>query len=454
MSALLNFWRRLFGLPPAHEEEHLPYMNKVDAALQRKGKFEAVFLSIGTAFLIAILLVWAAWASIDEVTRGQGQVVAASGTQVIQNLEGGILREVLVREGQVVEKEQPLARLDNMGAASQYTDALTKALENRVALIRLEAEKNGTVPVFDAELLAAAPQIVADQEEMYTSRRDRFLSEMAMLTSQHRQRLRDVDEQRGRKIQLIHNLALAEERRDLAKPLEARKLYPRVEYLDLEQRVVTLRGDVEAVSSAAGKAEEAALEVERKVLLHKAEYDAEITAEINKRRTELTSLQALLSAGGDRVTRTELRAPVRGTVKRVIINTLGGVVRSGEPIMEIVPLGDTLLVEARIRPADIAFIHAEQRAIVKISAYDFSIYGGLEAVVEQISADTIEDKRSDFFYLVKLRTRKNEIVYRNEHLPIIPGMVAVVEIISGKKTVLDYLLKPLLKAQQNAMRER
>lgn len=454
MSAFLNFWRRIFGLSPADEEKHLPYMNKVDAALLRKGKFGAVSLSIGTAVLICALLVWAGWASIDEITRAQGQVVAASGTQVIQNLEGGILREVLVREGQVVEADQALARLDNLGAASQYTDALTKSLENRVALIRLEAEKNSSPPIFDEDLLTSAPQIVADQEEMYTSRRDKFLSEMAMLSSQHKQRLSDVIEQRGRKTQLEHNLTLAEERRDLAKPLEARKLYPRVDYLDLEQRVVTLRGDVEAISAATDKAEEAALEAERKLGLHKAEYEAEISTEINRRRTELISLQAQLSAGGDRVTRTELRAPVRGTVKRVLINTLGGVVRSGEPIMEIVPLNDTLLIEARIRPADIAFIHANQRAIVKISAYDFSIYGGLEAVVEQISADTMEDKKSDFFYLVKLRTKKNEIVYRNERLPIIPGMIAVVEIISGKKTVLDYLLKPLLKAQQNAMRER
>ena len=454
MSALANFWRRLFGLPSLQEEEHLPYMNKVDAALHRKGRVAAVFLSLGTAVLLCILVIWAAWASIDEVTRGHGQVVSASGTQVIQNLEGGILREVLVREGQIVEKDQPLARLDNLGAASQYTDALTKALENRVALARLEAEKNAVPPTFDAELLTSAPQVVADQEDMYHSRRERFLSEMAMLTSQHRQRLKDVDEHRGRKTQLEHNLALAEERRDLAKPLEARKLYPRVDFLDLEQRVVTLRGDLEAIAATLGKAEEAAREIERKLNLHKAEYESDINAEINKRRTELTSLQAMLSAGGDRVTRTELRSPVRGTVKRVIINTLGGVVRSGDPIMEIVPLGDTLLVEARIRPADIAFIHADQRAMVKISAYDFSIYGGLEAVVEQISADTIEDKKSEFYYLVKLRTKKNEIVYRNEHLPIIPGMVAGVEIVSGKKTVLDYLLKPLLKAQQNAMRER
>ena len=162
----------------------------------------------------------------------------------------------------------------------------------------------------------------------------------------------------------------------------------------------------------------------------------------------------MLSAGGDRVTRTELRSPVRGTVKRVVVNTLGGVVRPGDPVMEVVPLDDTLLVEARIRPADIAFIHADQKAMVKISAYDFSIYGGLEARVEQISADTIEDRKGEYYYLVKLRTQKNAINYRNEQLPIIPGMVASVDIISGKKSILDYLLKPILKARQNALRER
>ena len=231
-------------------------------------------------------------------------------------------------------------------------------------------------------------------------------------------------------------------------------LFSKVDYLDLEQRVVTLGGDIEALSSTMSKAKEAAEEARRKLALRKAEMEAQISEEINKRRTELTSLQEVLSAGGDRVTRTELRSPVRGTVKRVVVNTLGGVVRPGDPVMEVVPLDDTLLVEARIRPADIAFIHADQKAMVKISAYDFSIYGGLEARVEQISADTIEDRKGEYYYLVKLRTQKNAINYRNEQLPIIPGMVASVDIISGKKSILDYLLKPILKARQNALRER
>ena len=417
------------------KQEDLPYMNRVDAALQRRGGIGAVFLSLGTVGLVALLVAWAAWAELDEVTHGQGQVVAAQRTQVIQNLEGGILREILVREGDVVEKNQLLARLDNLGAASQYRDAMNKALENQVALVRLEAEKNGTEPVFSAELREKAPQIVTDQEEMFQTRRDKSTSETQLLESQYKQRLEDVDEQQGRKVQLEKTLALAEERRDIAKPLVDRKLFSKVDYLDLEQRVVTLGGDIEALSSTMSKAKEAAEEARRKLALRKAEMEAQISEEINKRRTELTSLQEVLSAGGDRVTRTELRSPVRGTVKRVVVNTLGGVVRPGDPVMEVVPLDDTLLVEARIRPADIAFIHADQKAMVKISAYDFSIYGGLEARVEQISADTIEDRKGEYYYLVKLRTQKNAINYRNEQLPIIPGRVASVDIISGNFTI-------------------
>lgn len=452
MKKFLHSFRSRAGL--SGKQEDLPYMNRVDAALQRRGGIGAVFLSLGTVVLVALLVAWAAWAELDEVTHGQGQVVAAQRTQIIQNLEGGILREIMVKEGDVVEKNQLLARLDNLGAASQYRDAMNKALENQVALARLEAEKNGTEPVFSAELREKAPQIVTDQEEIFQTRRDKFTSEAQLLESQYKQRLEDVDEQQGRKVQLEKTLDLAEERRDIAKPLVDRKLFSKVDYLDLEQRVVTLGGDIEALSSTMSKAKEAAEEARRKLALRKAEMEAQISEEINKRRTELTSLQEVLSAGGDRVTRTELRSPVRGTVKRVVVNTLGGVVRPGDPIMEVVPLDDTLLVEARIRPADIAFIHADQKAMVKISAYDFSIYGGLEARVEQISADTIEDRKGEYYYLVKLRTQKNAINYRNEQLPIIPGMVASVDIISGKKSILDYLLKPILKARQNALRER
>jgi adhesin transport system membrane fusion protein len=223
---------------------------------------------------------------------------------------------------------------------------------------------------------------------------------------------------------------------------------------DLADAKTTAKGELDTLDVSIPRAEAAASEAEHRIALRRAELDAALMDEMNKRSIELASLRESLSAGSDRVTRTELRSPVRGTVKQIYINTVGGVVKPGESIMEIVPLNDTLLVEARVRPQDVAFLHPGQKAMVKVSAYDFSIYGGLDGVLEQISADTIEDKRGEFYYLVKVRTPRTAIEHNGESLPIMPGMMTTVDILTGKKTVLDYLLKPILKAKQNALREK
>lgn len=445
---------RLVGINPHTEAESLPYMNRVDAALARKGSIGPVFLSIGTLALVVLFLIWADFAELDEVTRGQGQVVASQRTQIIQNLEGGILREILVREGDVVERDQPLARLDNVSALSQYRDAMSRSQENEVAILRLEAEIAGVSPVYPDELRAKVPDIVREQDQLYAARREKYTSELELLESQYKQQVSEVEAGQLRKAQMERTLKLAQERLNIARALSSRKLYSKVDLLEQEQRVVTLQGDISVLASNIPKLQEAVVESRQKLELRKAELDTQISEEINKRQTEFRSLKEAISTGDDKVMRTEVTSPVRGTVKQISINTLGGVVKSGESIMEVVPLDDTLLVEARVRPADIAFVHPQQKAMVKISAYDFSIYGGLEAKVEQISADTIEDKRGEFYYLVKLRTKDKALTYRSEQLPIIPGMVATVDIVSGKKSVLSYLLKPLLKAKQNAMSER
>jgi adhesin transport system membrane fusion protein len=322
------------------------------------------------------------------------------------------------------------------------------------AIARLEAEMAGKDPVYPAEVMQNAPQVVADQTSIHNARKRQLELELSVLESQLSQKRQEVDEMVGRQGQLGASLRVAQEQRDIARPLVEKQIYSKVDYLSLEQRVIQLRGDISSLAVNIPKARSAVHEVEQRLSHRKAEVRSQAVEEINKRRGELNSLRETLSAGEDRVTRTDLRAPVRGTVKRIIINTQGGVVKPGESILELVPLDDTLLVEARIRPADIAFLHPGQKAIVKITAYDFSIYGGLEAGLEQISADTIEDRKGEFYYLVKLRTKKSAITYRGESLPIMPGMTATVDILTGKKTVLDYLLKPILKAQQNALRER
>lgn len=456
----------LHGLTP----DDVHFANEVDAALARRPRFGVRALSVTVALMFACLIGWAAFADIDEVTHSEGQVVGSQRTQTIQNLEGGILRGIQVHEGQIVEKGTVLAQLDNEMAESAYRDAVSKAIENRLALIRLEAEMRNEKPAFPTDMrsfitrnigrdpdnrtLTRAHQLLRDQESAWESRKSLLNSELDVLKAQYTQREQEVKEQEAREIQLDKSLKLAIEQRNTAAELMRRKTFARMEYLGLEQKVVELQGQVDMLKASIPRAKAAAEEAKQRITSREAEQVAQITQEITKRRLELNSLRETLSAGGDRVTRTELRAPVRGTIKQIYINTIGGVVKPGEPIMDLVPLDDTLLVESRVSPKDVAFLHPGQDVMVKVSAYDFGIYGGLDGKLESISADTIEDKKGDFHYLVKVRTQKTAITHNNEILPIIPGMMVTADILIGKKTVLDYLLKPILKAKQNALRER
>lgn len=450
--------------------DDLRFAHEVDAALSRRPRFGARLLSVVVAAMFLFLIAWAAFADLDEVTHAEGQVVGSQRTQTIQNLEGGIVRSIHVHEGQIVEKGAVLAQLDNEMAESSYRDAMSKAVENSIALIRLEAELQGKKPEFptdlrrwlmarlgvkiDATTLARAQQMVKDQENAYNSRAELFAADIDGLKSQLQQRQHDIAEEEARLAHLNQSMSLAVQQRDTGAELLRRKNFARMEYLNLEAKVVDLKGQIAQLVSSIPKAKAAAQEIRQKITSREAEQRTNITQEIAKRRLELTSLRETISAGGDRVTRTELQAPVRGSIKQVYINTVGGVVKPGEPIMDLVPLDDTLLIEARVSPKDVAFLHPGQDVMVKITAYDFSIYGGLPGKLESISADTIEDKRGDFHYLVKVRTRDNAITHNNEVLPIMPGMLAQADILIGKKTVLDYLLKPILKAQQNALHER
>ena len=210
----------------------------------------------------------------------------------------------------------------------------------------------------------------------------------------------------------------------------------------MESRVVELQGQIDMLGASISRAQAAAAEARHRIESHVAEFRNTITEEINKRRVELTTLQETLAAGGDRVTRTDVRSPVRGIVKQIYINTIGGVIKPGEPILDIVPLDDTLLVEARVRPQDVAFLRPGQNVMIKVTAYDFSIYGGLEG------------KQGEFYYLAKIRTSRTYLEHNNEILPIIPGMIVQADILTGKKTILQYLMKPILKAKQNALTER
>ena len=430
----------LHGLMP----DDINYASEVDAALSRRPAFTARALSVAVALLVVALLVWAAWAPIDEVTHAEGSVVGSRRTQSVSNLEGGILQAVLVREGEVVE--------------------------HRLAIMRLEAMLRDEEPVFpsdlpvflkeilgeepDGVLVERARQIVDDQRNTWKAQSSKLRAELSMLEAQYAQRQSEVAEQLARKKQLDGSLVLETEQRDTAKRLLQRNNYSRMDYLGLEQKIIQTQGEIDMLAAAIPKTQAMMDEARQRIGSRVAEEQLAISQEINKRRTELGSVRESLTAGGDRVTRTEVRSPVRGSVKQILVNTVGGVVKPGEAIMDIVPMDESLLVEVRVRPQDVAFLRPGQDVMIKVSAYDFSIYGGLPGKLESISADTIEDKKGDFYYLVKVRTGETAIRRNDEILPIIPGMIVVADIIIGKKTVLDYILKPVMKARQNALTER
>jgi adhesin transport system membrane fusion protein len=307
---------------------------------------------------------------------------------------------------------------------------------------------------FASEVLSDAPEVADNERALYNARHEALQSELGVLRSQAAQREQELTELATRLGQLERSHALAVEELEITEPLASSRVVSKVQLLRLQREVNDLEGELEATRLAAPRVEAAVREAKRRIEERYLDFRAEAQRELNAVQAEAAALRAVLAAEADKVSRTEVRAPVRGTVKQLFVNTVGGVVQPGEPLIEIVPLEDNLLVEARIRPADIAFLHPGQPAMVKVTAYDFAIYGGLDGVVEDISADTITDERGESFYRVRVRTDDNALHNADELLPIIPGMTTQVDILTGEKTVLDYLLKPILRAWNRALRER
>lgn len=438
----------------ASRSEDLHFMPDVHAAARRRGHGFAYVLTLMTLLFLVVFVVWANYAVLDEVTRGEGRIVPSSKTQIIQNLEGGILSEILVREGDIVEIGGILLRIDNTAAQANFRDLQTRYYALLATLQRLEAEQGGGELAFSDEILQEAPGAGADQKALFQARRQQLKAQISVLEAQASQRKQEIGEMASRRKQLKRSLQLAREELAITEPLARTGVVPRIDLLRINRQVADLEGEYNTVRLSIPRLTTAAEEATQRILQVQLAAKAEASVELNRVRAEFKSVRETLFAGEDRVTRTEVRSPVRGTVKDIKVNTVGGVIRPGQDIIEIVPLDDSLLVEARIRPKDIAFLRPGQESMIKVAAYDFSIYGGLKSELERISADTIRDEDGENFYRVYLRTERNTLSHQGSELPIIPGMTATVEILTGKKTVLDYLLKPILKARQRALRER
>lgn len=405
-------------------------------------------------FFIAFII-WANLASLDEVTRGDGKVIPSSEIQIIQNLEGGIVEEFLVKEGDTVEAGQVLLRLQDISAASDYGANRTRyyGLLATTTRLQAEAENSEELKFFD-EVKENAPQSVKEEMESFTATRRQMRQQISVLEQQRAQRLQEVEELKTRENDLSKVLELSREEKAMIAPLVERGSAPRIELVQLERGIQEKVTELNGVLQSMPRAELAVKEAEARISEIVETARSEAQQKLSETTIEMNTIKQTLTALEDRKVRTEIKSPVNGEVKDLKINTVGGVVQPGSDILEIVPHDDQLLVEARIRPSDIAFLHPGQAAVVKITAYDFSIYGGLEAEVIDISADTITDEQGESFYRVRIRTKQTELKRKNEVLPIIPGMVTSVDILTGKKTVMDYILKPFIKTLSESLNER
>ncbi|MAS97050.1 MAG: hemolysin secretion protein D [Verrucomicrobiales bacterium] len=392
----------------------LDYVRDARAVLKGDRQAGGTILLVAVVVLFASAVYWAANAEIDEVTKGQGKVIPSSSIQRVQNLEGGIVAEIFIKEGSRVKEGDVLVRIQDTQSVSSYRENLAQSQALAARLVRLAAEADGQDTIdFESSMKETRPDLVERERVLFEKRQQQMQERLSILR---------------------RSLKLASEELSMTIPLVQKGVISKVDRLRLEREVNELQGEIFDIESS---------------------LQREAMEDYNETRAELDQLQETLQGRQDRVERTLVKSPVTGTVNKLYVNTIGGVLQPGEPIVDVVPIDDTLLVETKIRPSDIAFLHPGQKATLKFSAYDFSLFGGLEGTVETISADTIQDEiDKEHYYIAKVRNEGGALEKNGKVLPVFPGMTVEVDILTGRRTVLQYLTKPFHRMRFNSLRER
>ncbi len=440
---------RLLGEDTAADQDFDANANWAIAEQSPRGARIMVWIS---ALAVLVLLVWASLATLHEVARGEGKVIPSRQVQVLQSLDGGMVSEIAVREGQAVKVGDLLLKVDPTRMVSSLRENQSQYLALLAKSARLQALAEGSSFVPPPKVVAAAPEIVEQERRLYESRRAELDASIGVARQQSAQRSQELVSVRARREQAAQSYSLTAKELELTRPLAKSGAVSDVELLRLEREVARFRGERDSANSDIPRLESAIAESQRKIQEVDLTFRNIARSELSETNAKLSTLSEGSTALEDRVKQTDIRSPVNGTVKQLRVNTVGGVVQPGKDLVEIVPSDDALLLEARVLPRDIAFLHPGQKAMVKFTAYDFATYGGLEATLEHISADTVLDDKGNAFFLVRVRTLSTNL--GPGKLPIIPGMVAEVDILTGEKSVLSYLLKPILRAKANALTER
>lgn len=438
---------------PQDQKELQDFVADADTALLQQDPLRARMILKAVALIFLVLLLWAAIAEVDEITRGEGKVIPSRSLQVLQSLDGGIVTEILVQEGQEVAQGQILLRLDQTRFVSNLRENQSQYYSLLAKAARLRALSDGKAFVVPQELAKNKDMmgLIEAERALYLSRQAELDATLSVVRQQLAQRNQELVEARARRDQAANGFELTSKELSLTKPMVASGAVSDVEILRLERDVSRYRGErdqaaaqIQRIQAAISESQSKALEVER-------EFRNRARSELSETTAKLDALGEGSVALSDKVKQSEIRSPVKGTVQRLLVKTVGGVVQPGRDIVEVVPSEDTLLIEARVLPKDIAFLRPGQDALVRLTAYDYAVYGGFEGTLEHISSDTVIDDKGNAFYVVRVRTKKASL---DPKLPILPGMIAQADIMTGKKSVLSYLLKPILRGKYYALTER
>lgn len=437
----------------SHSDTDLAYMRSLaGAVVQRTPRYLIVMLLI-MALAIAAGVAWMNFAEVDVVVRGSGKVIPSRQLQVVQSLEGGVVTEILVQEGDLVELNQPVIKISDIAFSSSLEENRLHYLELRARIARLRAEAEGSSFVSDPEIVAEAPNLLYSEKSLFLSNRQQAKESLQILEEEVKQHRSELTEAKAKQRQVKRSLDLVVKELELKEPLLKKRLVSEVDYLQLQRTHNDLLGEHESLELSIPRIQSTIEQGKRRIEQERLDFQNKAKLNLNETVAEVSRISETQEALRDRVRRTTLRSPVKGTVTRLHINTLGGVVAAGGPIMEIVPYEDALLVEIQIEPSDIANITTGQPSRLKFSAYDFAIYGALDAKVRFISADTVTYEEGDSFYIARLEPERSYLGPDKRPLPIRVGMTVEADIITGKKTILQYLLKPINRGLEKALRE-
>ncbi|MBE0437004.1 MAG: HlyD family type I secretion periplasmic adaptor subunit, partial [Methylomicrobium sp.] len=389
------------------KDEDARYISDIYADALYRSSFHSHLILWLTALFTLVALAWANFAMLDEITRGSGKIIPSTRLQVIQNLEGGILAQIFVREGDIVEKGQSLMRLDDVRFAATFGEERIKQFELQAQIARLNALVNRTPLQIPETIETNYPELARQTQRLYKSKKEEYQSTLETIQQQVSQREQELVEAESKISRLTDSYAMLAKELELSEPLVDFGALSEVELLRLKRTANDLQGELRATQLSVPRLRAALKEAKSRINEHQTQFRTALIQELNDAKVRFDRIAESMRATEDKVSRTLIRAPVKGTVKQIKINTIGGVVQPGMDLIEIVPFEDQLLIQAEIRPSDIAFLHPDQKAIIKLTAYDFAIYGGLEATLDHISADTItnpEDGKN--YYLIRLTAKQ------------------------------------------------